>query len=394
VPRASRLIPALGAVLFALVALASCGGIPGNAVLTVDGKPLTKATFAHWMGVAAISSGAAAGTAGKPVIPEPPAYTACIAHLQATAPKPAKGQTPPTASQFKSQCEQQYKSLQQEVLGFLISSQWVIGEGNSLGVKVSDQEVKKRFKSIRDQQFPKAAEFERFLTNSGQTVSDLLLRVKLNLLSTKIQQKIVRSKSKVTDAQIEKYYKENPARFSVPEKRNLEIILTKTEAQAKKAKQEVESGKSFASVAKRVSIDPTSKANGGNLPGVVKGQEEKSLDAAVFAAKVNTLQGPVKTPFGVYIFRVKSTVPGSKQTLAQSKATIKAQLTATRQQSSLGDFVKKFKKKWTSKTDCRSGFVVMDCKQYKAPKTHPTPAPTAPVTPSKTTTAPPTTTSK
>jgi len=394
VPRASRFIPALGAVLFALAVISGCGGIPGNAVVTVDGKPITKTTFTHWMGIAALASGATTQAASKPAIPEPPRYTACIAHLQATAPKPAKGQPAPTVAQFKTQCEQQYKSLQQEVLGFLISSSWVLGEAGSLGVKVSDKEVKKRFEQIRNQQFPKASEFEKFLANSGQSISDLLLRVKLNLLSSKIQQKIAKQKAKVTPAQIEKYYHENPQRFSVPEKRDLELILTKTEAAAKKAKGEVESGKSFASVAKSSSIDPTSKSNGGLLPGVVKGQEEKSLDQAVFSAKKNVLSGPVKTAFGYYIFRVKNTTAGSQQTLQQARATIKAQLTATQQQSALTNFVKRFKTKWIAKTDCRAGFVVMDCKQYKAPKTTPTKAPITPPTTAPTTTAPATTSKK
>ena len=370
-----------------------CGGIPGNAVVTVDGKPITKDTFAHWMGVAALASGATQG-ASKPAVPEPPHYTACIAHLQATAPKPAKGQPAPTVAQFKTQCEQQYKSLQQEVLGFLISSSWVLGEAGSLGVKVSDKEVKKRFEQIRNQQFPKSAEFEKFLANSGQSVSDLLLRVKLNLISSKIQQKIAKQKAKVTQSEIEKYYHENQQRFSVPEKRDLELILTKTEGAAKKAKAEVESGKSFASVAKSSSIDPTSKANGGQLPGVVKGQEEKSLDQAVFSAKKNVLSGPVKTAFGYYIFRVKNTTAGSQQTLQQARATIKAQLTATQQQSALTNFVKRFKAKWTAKTECRAGFVVMDCKQYKAPKTTPAKAPITPGSTAPTTTAPPPTTTK
>ncbi|MHB8235751.1 MAG: SurA N-terminal domain-containing protein, partial [Solirubrobacteraceae bacterium] len=256
-PRAIRIIPALGAVLFALVGLSACGGIPGDAVVSVDGNSITKDTYNHWLGVAAASSAQAPGA--KPTIPVPPKYTACIAAAKAAA-KPAKGQTPPTEAALKSQCEQQYKSLHQEVLGFLISSNWVIGEAKSLGVKLSDQEVKKQFEKIKTQQFPKAAEFEKFLKTSGQSVSDLLLRVKLNLLSQKIQQKIVKQKSKVSQADIAKYYKENPKRFGVAEKRNVLIILTKTEDQAKKAKQEIESGKSFESVAKRVSIDPTSKS--------------------------------------------------------------------------------------------------------------------------------------
>src|SRR5437660_11284745 len=243
-----RFLPALGAVLFAGGVLNACGGVPGDAVVSVNGSPITKATFNHWMGVAAAATATSTGTpAAKPVIPEPAKYTACISHLEATTPKPAKGQPPTTRAQFKVQCEQQYKSLQQEVLGFLISSEWVLGEASSLGVKVSDKEVHKRFQQIREQQFPKPAEFEKFLTNSGQSVSDLLLRVKLNLLSSKIQQKIAKQKAKVTQAEVEKYYHENPQRFSVPEKRDLELILTKTEGAAKKAKGEVEAGKAFAS---------------------------------------------------------------------------------------------------------------------------------------------------
>jgi foldase protein PrsA len=380
-----RFISALGAVFFAtlaIVGLAACGGgIPSNAVVQVGGNPITKATFEHWLSVAASSSAVAVPgqKAPKPVVPDPPKYTACIAHLEATAPKPAKGQSKPTAAQLKTQCEQQYQSLQQQVLGFLISSSWVIGEAKDQGVKVTDKEVKKQFEQIKNQQFPKAAEFQKFLQTSGQTISDLLLRVKLNLLSSKIQQKIAKRKGSITQAQISKYYNEHKSQFGTPEKRNLKIILTKTEAAAKKAKQEIESGKSFSSVAKSVSIDPTSKAKGGELTGITKGQEEKALDQAVFSAKKNVLSGPVKTPFGYYIYEVTGTTPGNQQTLAQAQSSIKQQLTAQQQQQALSKFVKEFRKKWEGKTECRSGYVVQDCKEFKKPTT-PT-APAAPATP-------------
>jgi foldase protein PrsA len=380
VPRSIRTFTALGAVLFASVAFVACGGIPGDAVVSVDGNGITKETFNHWMTVAASSS--ASTTGAKAPVPDPPNYTTCIATAKAAS-KPTKGQKAPTEAQLKSQCEQEYKSLQQEVLGFLISSEWVLGEAKSLGVTVSDAEVKKQFEKIKSQQFPKAAEFEKFLKGSGQTVSDLLLRVKLNLLSSKIQQKVVKEKSKVTRAQVQKYFKENPKRFEVPEKRNLLIILTKTEAQANAAKKEIESGKSFESVAKRVSIDPTSKSNGGKLTGVVKGQEEKALDTAIFSAKKNVLTGPVKTPFGYYIFEVQSVTPGSQQSLKEAEASIKSQLTASNEQAALSKFVKEFKKKWMAKTECRKGYEVADCKGYKAPKTTST---SAPATGSSTTT--------
>jgi foldase protein PrsA len=375
VSKAFRFISALGAVFFALAGLTACGGggIPGNAVASVKGTPITTDAFKHWISVAA-TSGAATGTVSKPVVPEPPQYTACIAHSkeqnlkELATTKTVKGAKPLTEAQLKKQCETQYKTYSQEVLGFLLSSQWVIGEAESLGVKASDAEVKKQFVKIKTSQFPSAAEFQKFLTSSGQTISDLLLRVKLNMLSSKIQQKISKQKASVSEAEVEKYYNENKSRYGTPEKRTVESILTKTEAQANAAKREIQSGKSFASVAKAVSIDNTTKKNGGLIVGLTKGTQSPALDEAMFSAKTNVLSGPVKTALGYTIFEVKSVATGSQQPLSQVKSSIKAQLLATKQQESLTKFVKEFKTKWKSRTECRAAYVVADCKEYKAPK--------------------------
>ncbi|HEY4896866.1 MAG TPA: peptidyl-prolyl cis-trans isomerase [Solirubrobacteraceae bacterium] len=367
-----RSLAALGAVLFALVGLSACGssGIPSDAVVKVDNTPITQTAFKHWLKVALVSGGS--GRFANLPVPEPPDYTACInrlSELAKTELAAKKIKAIPTIATLKNQCAQQYKSLSQEVLGFLISSQWVVGEAGSLGVKLTDAEVKKQFVKIRTSQFPKAAEFEKFLSTSGQTVSDLLLRVKLNALSQKIQQKVAKEKATVTQAQIQKYYNENKSKYGTPEKRSVQLVLTKTEEEAKKVKKEIEAGKSFAELAKRMSIDPTSKKTGGKLADVSKGQEEPTLDAALFAAKLNTLTGPVKSAFGYYVFEVLSSKGGTQQTLAQVSPSIKQQLQATQQQAALAKFVKDFKKKWLAKTDCRTGYIVADCKQYKAPKT-------------------------
>jgi foldase protein PrsA len=402
VSKLSGQIAALGAVFAVGLTLTACGGgIPSNAVVSVNGNGITNSTFSHWMMVAANSSSASAAAAGKTapkaVVPDPPTYKACIAHLEATAPKPAKGQAKPTATALKAQCEQQYTALKQQVLGYLISADWVIGEASEQGVKVTDAEVKKQFNQIKSQQFPKEADFQKFLTNTGYTVSDVLLRVKLDLLSQKIQQKISKDAGKKpTQKEIQTYYEKHKSQYGQPEKRNILIVLTKTQAQAEAAKKEIESGKSFASVAKSVSIDPVSKAAGGSLPGVAKGQEEKALDEAIFKAKLNVLGGPIKTPFGYYIYEVKKTLPSSQQTLAQVQSSIQQQITAQKQQKALSEFVKNFRKKWTGRTECRSEYSVQDCKGYKAPKTPAVPSTGVPQTstPAQTTTAPTTTTKK
>jgi hypothetical protein len=78
-----------------------------------------------------------------------------------------------------------------EVLGFLISSDWVLGEAADLNVHVSEGEVHHTFDRIRAAQFPKRKGFKAFLKQSGETVEDLLFRVRLNLTSARIEKRVI-----------------------------------------------------------------------------------------------------------------------------------------------------------------------------------------------------------
>jgi foldase protein PrsA len=361
---------ALGAFFVPAAIVAGCGGgVPGNAVAEVDGTAIEKDTYNHWLNVAAKSSGPDAK------VPVPPDYTDCIAQAKKAAAKPAKGQPKQTDADYKKQCEQQYNQLRDQVLGLLISFEWIEREAEDQGIKVTDAEVKKSFDEQKKQSFPKTADYEKFLKDSGQTNEDVLQRVRLDTLSQKIRDKVTKGKDQVTDQQIEDYYNKNKAQFAQPERRDLSIVLTKKEDKAKQAKAALESGESFKTVAKQYSIDDASKAQGGKLPAVAKGQQEKAFDDAIFKARKGKIEGPVKTQFGWYVFRVDKVSKASQQSLAQAKTTIKQVLASQNQQKALDAFVKDFRKKWKEKTECRDDYVTQDCKN--APKPTPTPTPGA-----------------
>jgi foldase protein PrsA len=365
--KAVRLVLASCAVLAVGAVVAACGGVPGNSVATVDGKSIDKSQFDHWMLVAAKSSGQP-GT----VVPDPPDYAKCVAAKRKTTPKPGKGQPKVTDAQLKAQCKTQYNTLRNQVLQLLISFKWIQGEADAQGIKVTNQDVQKSFQQQKKQSFPKESDWQKFLKDSGQTQADILERVRVDLLSNKIRDKIIKGKDKVSDAQIQAYYNKNKARFSQPERRSLRIVLTKTKAKALQAKQALQSGQSWNKVAKKFSTDSTSKNQGGKLPPQAKGTLEKALDQAVFAAPKGKLLGPVKTPFGFYDFEVLSISPASTQPLAQAKTTIKQTLATQNQQTALNNFVKNFTNRWRSKTDCQNAFKISDCKN--GPKPTPTPS--------------------
>jgi foldase protein PrsA len=380
--RRTLTVLALGAFFVPAAILAGCGGVPGNAVAEVDGTAIEKQDFEHWLTVGAKASGQPDAK-----VPVPPDFTECIAAAKKTAAKPAEGQPKQTDADYKAQCKQQYDQLREQMMGLLISMQWIEREAKDQGITVSDAEVKKSFEEQKKQSFPKAADYQKFLKDSGQTEEDVLKRVRLDTLSNKIRDKVTKGKDKVSDQQIEDYYNKNKAQFAQPERRDLSIVLTKTRAKADEAKAALESGESFKSVAKEYSIDDASKAQGGKLPAVAKGQQEKAFDDAIFKAKKGEIEGPVKTQFGYYVFRVDKVTKASQQTLEQAKTTIQQVLASQNQQKALDAFVKDFRKKWKDKTECRDEYATQDCKNAPKPTPTPTPAagqptdPTAPTAP-------------
>jgi foldase protein PrsA len=295
-----------------------------------------------------------------------------VATKRKTTPAPAKGQPKVTDTQLKTQCKQEYDQLRNQVLQLLISFKWIQGEANTMSVKVTDAEVKKSFGEQKKQSFPKDADYKKFLSTSGQTEADILQRVKLDLLSNKIRDKVVKGKDTVSDKAIQDFYNKNKARFAQPEKRDLRVVLTKNKAEADKAYAALKSGDSWATVAKKYSIDDTSKAAGGKLPAQAKGTLDKELDDAVFSASKGELKGPIKTQYGYYVFTVSAITAASQQTLAEAKETIKQTLQSQNQQKALDTFVKDFTKRWKDKTECSEGYKTSDCKN--GPKATPTPA--------------------
>jgi len=371
--RKKLFVPAL-LVALALTALvvAGCGsGVPADSVATVDGTSIKKSEFEHWLSVASKQQAVSGQTA---VVPDPPNYTKCVAALQKVP--VAKGQAKPSAAALKSQCEQQYEGLKQQVMQFLVQSEWLLKEADSRKLTAKPATVQKQLDDQIKQSFPKRADFDTFLKQSGMTMNDLHFRVKIDVLTQQVRQKIVAGRDKVSDAQIASYYSKNQSRFAQPERRDLEVVLTKTKDKAEQAKAEIDSGTAWSKVAKKYSIDQASKAQGGKLPGVAKGQQEKAFDSAIFSADKGKVIGPVKTQFGYYVFKVDSISKASQQTEQQAHDTILNIIRSQQEQDALNKFVADYQKRYTKKTNCRSGFVTQECKN--APKTKTNTAATTP----------------
>ena len=364
-----RILLALSAFFVAAIVLAACGSsssdsVPSDAVASVDGTPITKADYERWAEITAKGSAQGAAVA----IPDPPTYSRCIATLRRTS-RPARGQPAPTDVTLRAQCRQQNEQLVQQTMGTLIQNAWIEKEAKEQGVTVSDADVDRQLAATKRQSFPTEKAYQRFLKQSGMTQDDVLERVRIQALAAALTRKIQSSAAPVTDAQVQSYYDRNRTQFSVPERRDVQLILTRTEAQANAAKRAIQGGTSWAAAARQYSTDAASKATGGVLRGVSQGQQDRAFDEAAFRAKKGVIVGPVRGQFGYYLVRVTSTTPARQTPLAEARAQIRTLLAQQGTQQKMTTFVRDFQDRWKDKTNCREGFVVQLCKNAPTPRT-------------------------
>jgi foldase protein PrsA len=344
-----RLPARFGLTALAVVALASltllpgCGGnakkVPSGAVAIVGSQPVSQTQFDHWANVVFQSQQGATTKKAK------------------TKPVPPKPGTP------------QYKQLASQVLQFLVSSQWIVGEAADRGITASPDEIKKSFEQTKKQSFPTDKAYNKFLKSSGQTQDDIDFRVRSDVLATKLRTEVTKKAADVSNSDIKDYYDANEAQFSQPERRDLQVVVNKDQAKAKEALARLQKGENFKKVVKALSTDPATKQQDGKLLGVAKGQQEKSLDDAVFGAQKDQLVGPIKTQQGFYVFKVTKVTPASKQSLDQSKEGIRQLLISQKQQQSLDSFTQDFREKWRGKTNCLKALAIPDCKNGQQPQT-------------------------
>ncbi len=159
-----------------------------------------------------------------------------------------------------------------------------------------------------------------------------LAKLKDNLLVNYAAEKAVASVGTVSDADVEKFYNENPEKFAAGESVNASHILVDTEDKAREIYDEIASGKiSFEDAAKNYSSCPSNE-RGGSLGDFTRGQMVPEFDSAVFSMNVGEVTSePIKTQFGYHLIKLNSKNEASVAPLAEVREGIRGMLISERQ---------------------------------------------------------------
>jgi len=252
-------------------------------------------------------------------------------------------------------------------LEFLISAEWLLGEARARGVSVSGSAVQRGVQARREDLLAgDEGEFEQALAKTGRTVDDVRLEVQAGLASQGIRARVEQAVGVVSQARVAAFYRQHTAQFLSPEVRYFEIDNLPSQAAALKVKREAQAGRglpkgSFRETLERPSPYPDRPA-------------KAAAEREIFAAKVGQIGGPVKIYEVHSVFVLTKIVARAVKPLAQVQGAIEEQLLAERRRQALLAFVKAWRSRWTATTDCRAGFIVQQCRQYRGAQAPATPA--------------------
>jgi len=259
------------------------------------------------------------------------------------------------------------EEIHKSTVGELLNTAWIFGEAEELGIKVTPKEVETELAKVKKESFKTEKAFQEFLKESHFTEEDVNERVELQILSTKIQEKIIKEAPPLTEAELKAYYEaEKATQFTKPATRDVRVAVNEDKKEIEAAKKALEADNSEAGwkkVTKKYS--PTTASQGGLQKEISEEFLTEPLKKDIFKSATGELIGPVKQEKNYLLLEVVKLHPEKVQSFDEVKTTIETTLQQQGQEKYFQQWVAGFQSKWTSRTHCASGFTIEQCANYK-----------------------------
>lgn len=227
--------------------------------------------------------------------------------------------------------------LEVRLLNELIVSK-ILVEKATAADRAKATEAADKFIADARKQFVSEDAFKARLKAGNMTLDGLRQKLIGDAVPSAVLERELKAQINVTDAQVKKFYTDNPAKFEQPEMVRVAHILIGTRDTAgldlsddqKKAKRRqiedilkrVKAGEDFGKLAKQYSEDPGSKDNGGEYT-FPRGQMVPEFESVAFALKKNEISGVVTTSYGYHVIKQLEKKPARVVPLTEASNRIK-----------------------------------------------------------------------
>ena len=220
----------------------------------------------------------------------------------------------------------QYTTLKNQAVQFLVQRAQFELKADDLDIDVTDAEVTKRLGEIKKQYFGGSEKrYKEQLKQQGLTEAQVKKDIRAQLIQEELFEKVT-ADVKITDKEIEDYYKKNKAQYGQPESREIRHILVSSKKQADQLYTQLKNGADFAALAKKYSEDASNSAKGGDLDFFPRGRMVPEFDAVAFELAPGQISDVVKTQFGYHIIKVVEKQAGRTVTLEEAKPELERRL--------------------------------------------------------------------
>lgn len=219
-------------------------------------------------------------------------------------------------AQFKESKDNDDK-IKQEVISYMIDNEVVYQQAQKDKIKVTDDEVNQKYSQI-EKMLDTNQEYKKLLDDAGVDEDYLKETIKKDLAVQKYRENFEQD-LKVTDKEVEKYYKEHKDDFkeesveayhilvSTLDDNNKPVDDSKKEELKSKAEsllKEIKNGGDFEKIAKENSDDKSSGKKGGYLGYFTKDSKNAQFTKEAFKLEKGQVSDVFETPFGYEIVKV------------------------------------------------------------------------------------------
>jgi parvulin-like peptidyl-prolyl isomerase len=242
-----------------------------------------------------------------------------------------------TVKRYKSRgiplTQAQEKVAAKKLLQDQINRHLLLRKASTMGIQVSPGKIDEEVNAVK-KQFPSEKEFLKQLKLKEMTLQQYQQELKEDILIDAVFRRELGEGVKVTDQQVEDYFKKNPQQFSSAEQRRASVILIRVNPKAgsagdRKARQDLQKivgklkkGSDFAELAQIHSQDSLGK-RGGDLGFFTKDRMFGPFSKLAFKLKVGQVSEIFRTKHGYQILKVTGKKSGKKGTLEDERGNIR-----------------------------------------------------------------------
>jgi parvulin-like peptidyl-prolyl isomerase len=247
------------------------------------------------------------------------------------------------------------EELLKEALNMIIDERLMLQEGKKLGFIVDEDSIDAAMKDIAQKNGLQEVQLEQMLEREGRSLSSYRNHIRDQILVSKITRFEISNRVKVSDKEVNQYYRDHQKEFwedgrvrarhilFIAERSSSETNRKVKLQQAKKVLNEIRKGKDFAELAMEYSED-VSASDGGDVGFVVRGKMVREFEEAVFDLKPGQISDIVETEYGYHIIKVEEVVSGNTLTLKDAKERVTKVLTMEKQKQGYEDWMGELKK--------------------------------------------------